>query len=355
MWRCKFCEKTNLDDQKVCQYCTAPNPDAPKAKPADTPINPFQPQAGANQPPQDWYARYNPDQKPQNSPVKLDKILKYVVIAAAALLIVYLATLLFRHPGTKVDAANGALPNSTVTKAENALGDAAEATPTTAPEPTPTPEPARAPVVADAEENLYLDFGEQYQCSTKDFDLPTEIPENEITWSCADNDAGTICSKHGLIEAGNYQVDSEQEYNEEVIITGTTKDSSVLSYHVYTGDGTAYTFNWSSAARSMRGFLSGYTMVSDKMVPYCNGFSMYYGYTLTQGKLDANTWSVWVREEGATWVRVQDINVKDPSGEVYTINFDHPMSFNEIWVMPETYSPEFSFTSSFYIAYLVFE
>lgn len=353
MWRCKFCDKTNLDDQKVCPYCTAPNPDAPKTT-VSSPTGTVPPQPGVNPPVQDWYSRYNPDQKPQKSPLKLDKILKYMVIAAAALLIIYLTTLLFRHPGAKIDAANGTSPNSTVTKAEKALG-AAEATPTATPESTATPEPTRAPVVADAEENLYLDFGEQYQCTTKDFDLPFDIPENEITWRCADNDAGTVCSKHGLIEAGIYQVDPSLDYNKEVIITGTTKEGSALSYHVYTGDGTTYTFDWSSSARTMRGFLSGYTMVSDKMIPYCSGFSMYYGYSLTHGKLDANTWSVWVREEGATWVRVQDINIKDPSGEVFTINFDHPMSFNEIWVMPETYSPEFSFTSTFYVGYLTFE
>lgn len=353
MWRCKFCDKTNLDDQKICPYCTAPNPGAPKTA-ASSPIGTAKPQSGANPPVQDWYARYNPDQKPQKSPVKLDRILKYMVIAAAALLIVYLATLLFRHPGSKVDAANGASPNSTVAKAEKAL-DSAEVTPTSTPIPTPTPEPTRAPVVADAEETLYLDFGEQYQCSTRDFDLPVEIPEDEITWECADNDAGTVCSKDGLIEASNYQVDTEQEYNEEVVITGTTEEGSVLSYHVLTGNGSTYSFDWSATARTMRGYLSGYTIVADRMIPQCSGFSLYYGYSLTHGKLDANAWSVWVREGGTTWIRVKDIDIKDPSGEVYTIDFDHPMSFNEIWIMPETYSPEFSFNSKFYIGYLFFE
>ena len=354
MWRCSFCGKTNLDDKKICPYCTAPNPDAPKATPASSPNNAFSPQTGTNPPAQDWYSRYNPDQKPPKSPFQLDKILKYMVIAASALLIIYLVTLLFRNPAAKVDAANDTSPNSTVTKAEKAL-DSAEVTPTSSPIPTPTPEPTRAPVVADAESDLYLDFGQQYQCSTEDFDLPFDIPENEITWRCADNDEGTVCSKHGLIEAGYYQVDPEQKYNKEIIVTGTTKEGSVLSYHVYTGNGETYTFNWSSSARSMRGYISGYTIVCDKMIPKCSEFSVYYEYTLKDGKIDGNTWSVWVRENGTTWVRVKDINIDDPSGEVYTISLDHPMSFNEIWIMPETYSQEFSYSSAFYVEYFLFQ
>ena len=351
MWKCKFCDKTNFDDQKACPYCTAPNPDAQKS--AHTPVqqHPMQPQSGATPPAQDWASRYNPDLKAQKKPIKLDGILKIMVIAASALLIIYLVTLLFKQPDNRADAA------SPVQTAESNLkaGTAPETNPTDTPLPTATPEPTRAPVVADAVAELYLDFGQTYQCSTGDFNLPVDIPEGEITWRCADNDAGTDCSKNGLIVAGSYQVDPEMKYNEEVIITGTTEEGSRLTYHVFTGDGQTYSFSWSTSSRSMRGSISGYVIVSDKMIVQCDGFSVYYEYELTDGKLDANAWSVWVREDGTTWVRVEDITLENQVGDVFDIEFDHPMTFNEIWIMPETYSAEYSYTSSFSIGYMLFQ
>ena len=352
MWKCTFCDKTNFDDQKVCPYCNAPNPAQEKPASVSAPKQQFQPQSGATPPVQDWASRYNPDPKNQKKPVKIDQILKYMVIAASALLIIYLMTLLLQKPASKTDAAISPSPDQALSALKQYdTSSLEEATPA----PTDTPAPTREPVVADAVVEVYLDFGETYQCSTKDFVLPYDIANDEVTWRCADNDAGTVCSKQGLIEASYYQVDPELQYNEEVIVTGTTKEGSVLNYHVYTGDGTTYTFNWSNSARSMRGYISGYTIVADKMIPLCSGFSMYYSYDLTHGKLKANAWSVWVREGGTTWVRVQDINITDPSGEVYNISFDHPISFNEIWIMPETYSEEFTFSSSFYVGYLLFE
>lgn len=346
MWKCKFCDKTNFDDQKICPYCNAPNPDAQKTAPQ----TPAQPQNGMHPPAQDWASRYNPDPKSQKSPIKLDAILKIMVIAASALLIIYLATLIFKQPSNRNDAANPAPTEESSLKA----GDVLDAKTADTPMPTETPEPTRAPVVAEAVTELYLDFGQTYQCSTDDFNLPIDIPAADITWSCAENDAGTECSKDGLIAAGYYQVDPEMKYNDEVIVTGTTAEGSTLTYHVFTGDGQTYTFDWSNSARSMRGYISGYTIVSDKMLVQCDGFSMYYKYELTKGKLEANAWSVWVREDGTTWVRVQDIKLQNQVGDTFDIEFDYPMTFNEIWIMPESYSMEYSYSSSFSIGYLLF-
>jgi hypothetical protein len=301
-------------------------------------------------PVQDWASRYNPDPKTQKKPIKLDAILKIMVIAASALLIVYLATLLFRQPGNQAEASKPTQTEESSLKAGSAL----EAEPTETPMPIETPEPTRAPVVADAVSELYLDFGQSYQCSTSDFNLPVDIPDDEITWRCAENDAGTECSKDGLIVAGNYQVDPENKYNDEVVITGTTAEGSTLYYHVFTGDGNTYAFNWSTSARVMRGSISGYTIVSDEMIVQCKGFSVYYKYELTDGKLDANAWSVWVREDGTTWVRIKDVQVENEVGDTYDITFDYPMTFNEIWIMPESYSMEYSYSSSFSIGYLLF-
>ncbi|GEM_PF-6927204 len=354
MWKCTFCEKTNFDDQKVCPYCTAPNPAAQKPASAGAPEHRAQPQGGATPPVQDWASRYNPDPKANKKPVKLDQILKYLVIAASALLIIYLVTMLFQKPGAKTDATISPVPDQALI-AQQQTAEQETPAPTDTPVPTDTPAPTREPVVVDAVTELYLDFGQTYQCTTKDFVLPYDIANDEVTWRCADNDDGTTCSKRGLIAAGIYQVDPEARYSSECIITGTTEEGSVLTYHVYTGDGTTYSFGWSSSARSMRGSISGYVIVSNKMLVQCSGFSVYYEYELTKGKLDSNTWSVWVREDGSTWVRIQDIVLENKVGDVFDITFDHPITFNEIWIMPETYSQEYSYTSSFQVGYLLFE
>lgn len=353
MWKCKFCEKTNLDDQKVCPYCTAPNPAAQKPA-AGTPEHRVHPQGSATPPVQDWASRYNPDPKVQKKPVKLDQVLKYMVIAVSALLIIYLATLLFQRPASTVDTAEPAHSDSSTAQAGKSLDAVTASTPEPTAAPTAMPEPTRAPVVVDAVTELYLDFGQAYQCSVKDFVLPQEIANDEITWICADNEAGTVCSKNGLIEAGSCQIDTEKRYNDEVIVTGTTEEGSVLYYHVFTGDGKTYTFDWSTSARTMRGSISGYVIVSDEMIVQSNGFSVYYEYELTKGKLDANAWSVWVREDGTTWVRVQDIHLENKVGEVFDITFDRPITFNEIWIMPETYSLEYNVSCAFQIGYLLF-
>lgn len=352
MWRCKFCDKTNFDDQAVCPYCTAPNPAAQKPKPANAPQGPAQPQSGVNPPAPDWNARYNPGTNAKrNSASKLDVVLKYMVIAASALLIVFLLSSMLK-PSARADGRTEDAPDDqTLTAQKDALQD----TPATdSPMPAETPEPTRAPIVADAVADLYLDFGQTYQCSTRDFVLPYEIASDEIIWRCSENETGTTCDRAGLVRAGNIQVDTEWRYNDAVIITGTTEEGSVLTYHVYTGDGTTYSFDWSTSSRSMRGDLSGYTIVSDKMVVQCSGFSIYYEYELTDGKLEANAWSVWVREDGQTWVRVQDIRMKNKVGKVFDISFDRPITFNEIWIMPETYSQNYSVSTSFQIGYLLF-
>ena len=353
MWRCKFCDKTNFDDQTVCPYCTVPNPSAQKPKPANAPQSPAQPQGGVNPPAPDWNARYNPGANAKrNSATKLDAVLKYMVIAASALLIVFLLSSMLKPSARAGGQTDDAPSDQALTAQKDELqGALAKDSPMHA----ETPEPTRAPVVTDAVADLYLDFGQTYQCSTRDFVLPYDIADDEITWRCSKNEEGSTCGKAGLIRAGTIQVDTEWRYNDAVIVTGTTEEGSVLTYRLYTGDGETYAFDWSTSSRSMRGYLSGYVIVSDKMIVQCRGFSVYYEYELTNGKLEANAWSVWVREDGQTWVRVQDIKMKNKDGKVFDISFDRPITFNEIWIMPETYSSEFGFSSSFYVSYLVFE
>ena len=351
MWKCQYCDKTSLDDQKTCPYCCAPNPVAAKKPPQAGGVY-TQPQSGQTPPMRDPSTLYNPANGPAPARgTKFKAAFQYAIIGVATLLLFVLVTLLLTKPVQGGDAVDAASTAKIEAKKPSADATAAAETPV----PTATPEPTRAPIVADAVSELYLDFGQTYQCSTRDFDLPDDIPDSEVTWRCADNDAVTTCTENGLIQPGIYQVDTELSYNEEVIVTGTTEEGSTLYYHVFTGNGNTYRFDWSTSNRSMRGYTSGPVIVSDKMVSRCSGFSIYYEYELTEGKLEADAWSVWVREGGDTWVRVQDIAMQNMVGEVYDIVFDRPITFNEIWIQPETYSPEFSLSSAFSIGYLIFD
>ena len=368
MWKCKYCEKTNFDDQTICPYCNAPNPAAANRAPANTGGNTQPIYGGQSQPPQphqDWNARYNPG-APARS--KTGSIVTYIAVGVAAILLVVVLVLIFQKP------KSGDLPAAVQQKTEGSLkgtlgdirGAATEKTPaptatqeptqapTLAPTPEPTLEPTPAPFAVEAAVEVYLDYGETYQCTAADFDLPYDVSDADINWSCDENDAGTTCSTHGRITAGHYQVEPENKFNDALTVTGRTQDGSTLTYTVLTGRGDKYTFNWATSPRTMKGYTSGYVIVCDNMVPQCSGFSIYYKYDLVKGKLDANRWSVWVREDGTTWVHVGDIYLENAVGDVFDIEFDHPITFNEVCVQPETYSDYYSYNSSFSIGYLVF-
>lgn len=356
MWKCQYCEKTNFDDQPICPYCNAPNPAGKNYKSASAAGPASQPQQGGRTTPaQDWETRYQQNNSSRrNRTGKLSSILKYSIIGVSALLVLFIVTMIIQGLSSNDKTADA--PQKTSEGLKNlTITSTAKETPVVTTAPTPTPEPTNAPVTVEAAVDIYLDFGETYQCDTDDFILPYDIDNEDVVWSCSDNEEGTTCNRSGLITAGTIQVDTELKFNEAVTVSGTTSNGSILSYTVYTGDGKTYTFDWSNSSRSMRGYLSGYVIVADKMITQCDGFSIYYEYELKHGKLDANAWSVWVREDGTSWVRVQDIDLQNEVGDVFDITFDRPISFNEIWIMPETYSPEFSFTSAFYIGYLVFD
>lgn len=363
MWKCQYCDKMSTDDLKICPHCNAPNPAAIKTGSSQARGSAGQYGVGSyaygNTDPTvaayDPHGPYSPNNAVNQTPKKKgSRALLWIGLAITAVVVLTVvfslpewkkeSSITFKEPEAGENTSLHASVQAAVPKTGSGVsGD------TTAPEPVSEPFSVQAPA------SLYLDFGETYLCNLNDFVLPHPLDAGEIIWSCGENENGTTCTPDGSIIAGNIQIDLEQGFNEAVYVTGTAKDGSTLTYEVITGDGTTYITSWSNSARSMRGFLSGYTIVADKMIPNCSGFSLYYEYSLTRGKLDANAWSVWVREGGTTWVRVQDVNITDPSGELFSITFDHPISFNEIWIMPETYSPEFSFTSSYYIGYLSFE
>ena len=349
MWKCKYCEKTNFDDQIICPYCNAPNPAAANRTPATpnagTPLF-YGSQSQSNQ---DWNARYNPNVSAKS---KIDSIVKYAIIGVAAILLIVILVLIFQKPIS--DDLAAAAPQKTDETIKDTFGEISGSTTAETPAPTATPQPTPEPFIAEAAVEIYLDYGETYQCTTADFDLPYAVADDEVNWLCEDNDAGTLCSSRGRITAGNYQVDPEEKFNDALIVTGKTKNGSTLTYTVLTGRGDNYIFSWSSSPRTMKGYTSGYVIVSDEMVPQCSGFTIYYEYELTDGKLNSDRWSVWVREAGTTWVRVGDIYLENKVGKQFDIEFDHPITFNEICVQPETYSDDYSCTTSYAIGYLVF-
>ena len=353
MWKCQFCEKMNFDDQAICPHCNAPNPSP--VKPVFTAANTPPPtQGGPYQPPYSATGQTAPN-TPDNMQraKKRDSIIKYVLIGVAALSVLIMLSVLVQTRGERKTADNAALvtPTPIAQTEEAAIIPAVEEEP--APVLTEAPEPANDPVVVTAVADIYLNFGDTYQCSTEDFVLPYEIDEADIVWSCDYNESGTECSASGLITGGNTQVDGSAEYNEPVLVVGTTADGSELSYNVITGNGKTYDFSWSSGRRNMKNY-NGAVILIDPMIVNCDGFSIYYQYELTKGSLNTDTWSVWVRENGTEWIRIQDITVEDQVGEVYDIVFDEPLSFSEICVQPETYSDNYSYSDSFAVGYLVF-
>jgi hypothetical protein len=348
MWKCQYCEKTNFDDQKICPYCSAPNPAASRASFTSAGSN-AQPPYGQNQPAQDWNARYNPGATKKS---KFSAIFHYAIVGIAAVLLIVILVMLFQKPAPSGQAA--AAPQKTEVALKGAVQEIPEAAPAETPAPTATAEPMQEPFTAEAPVDIYLNFGETYDCTAEDFDLPYAVANDEINWRCEDNDAGTICSSRGHITAGNYQVDPANKYNDAITITGKTKNGSTLTYTLLTGSGENYTFDWSTSPRTMKGYSSGYVIVADEMVPQCSGFTLYYEYTLKDGDLNSDRWSVWVREDGSKWVRVDDIYLENTVGKQFDIEFDRPITFNEICVQPETYSDEYSCTTSYAIGYLLF-
>lgn len=357
MWKCQFCEKMNFDDQTICPYCNAPNPAGPPPKSVDPKMTLTQPvQSGPYAPPQDPAGRAVPGAADTLQRAKRrDSIITYLIIGAAIVSVLLMLTVLIqKRSGRRASADDAALVTPTPTMQESAFAAAmpvSEGTPM--PTATAVPEEASEPVVAVAAADVYLGFGETYQCSTADFVLPHQMDESSIVWSCDANETGTDCTASGLITGGNTQVDVEKEFSDPIRVVGTTPDGSELSYNVIVGDGKTYAFTWSSGRRNMKNYNGSVILVSP-MILNCDGFSIYYEYELTKGSLKSDNWSVWVRENGTDWIRVQDIVVKNQVGEVYDIVFNEPVSFSEICVQPETYSDSFSYNNSFAVGYLIF-
>lgn len=359
MWKCQYCEKMNFDDQTICPYCNAPNPAAPKRTNAPAAEGMGSPGNGApQQPPLNRTNLYNPGDDiagQKRGKKRGSRVLLWIGAAVAAIIVL---TIVFSLPEWKKEAAD-----SSIREAASATGKFHASVKGTLPETgnevfaateEPEPEPENEPFDIMAPASLYLDFGETYYCSTDDFVLPYPVDDDEIVWNCDANENGTDCTADGKIVAGNIQVKIEQSYNDVVYVTGTTLNGSTLTYEVMTGDGTVYESGWTDGGRHMKRFFGSVFEISP-MVVQCTGFSMYYEYELSDGKIDSDNWSVWVRENGTDWVYIKDITLENLVGDVFDITFDRPITFSEIAVQPETFSNFYEFYPSCAVGYLIFD
>jgi hypothetical protein len=200
---------------------------------------------------------------------------------------------------------------------------------------------------------LNLDYGERFQCSVRDFDLPDSIRESDVTWPTIFDDSGVTCSKSGVLEATNIQFDPTSKYNSAVYVNGHTSEGIELQYKVIVGNGQTYNFDWSDSPRNMK-TVHGYTYIASPAIPNCLGFTLMFGYDLNSGKITGTNWSVWVRENGDTWVFVGDITATAGNYENYDITFDRPITFSELIVQaPKEYN-NFSASISYDVTNLVF-
>jgi len=214
-------------------------------------------------------------------------------------------------------------------------------------------EPTSVPVVNPDIVTLTLGYGDMYWCTPNDFELPYEIKDSEVEWASISFNNGITC-ENGMILAGNVKIDPTKEYNDIAVVVGTTSNGSKLQYNVIVGDGQAYSFDWSSSARNMK-VVQGYTYIATPEIRNCDGFTLNFGYDLTEGKINGSNWSVWVRENGTDWVFIQDIDVVEDTSLDYEIVFDRPISFTEIIVQPPKQYDYFSCTNWYDVKNIVFE
>ena len=265
------------------------------------------------------------------------------VIAAAAILILLVIILLIDSSGKNRNSVQADLPEMT------AVSTTAIPTPT----PTATIVVTPTPIPQPDTVTINLGYGEGYQCTIEDFNLPDSVKEGDVTWPTLLDDAGVICNTRGELQATNIQFDPTSKYNSSVYVNGHTSDGIQLQYEVIVGDGKTYSFNWSDTARNMK-TVHGYTYVATPEVRHCLGFTLMFGYDLNSGKITGKNWSVWVRENGDTWVFVGDISATEGDYEYHDIVFDQPITFSELIVQaPKEYN-QFSASISYDVTNLVF-
>jgi hypothetical protein len=282
-------------------------------------------------------------QKNQMNPKKRKGLLVGLIATATFLILLVIIVIIFNAGNNR-------------SRLQSDLLEVNSNSPTTIPSPTPTAIIEATPTQIPQPDTvtINLDYGEEYECSVKDFDVPDSIKEDDVKWPTIYNDPGVTCNNRGELQATNIQFDPNSNFNSPVYISGQTSYGIELQYEVIVGNGKTYSLSWSDTARNMK-TVRGYTYVSTPEIRHCLGFTLMFGYDLNSGKIAGKNWSVWIRENGDTWVLVGNIPVTEGDYEYHDLLFDRPITFNEIIVQaPKEYN-QFSASLSYDVTNIIFD
>lgn len=178
---------------------------------------------------------------------------------------------------------------------------------------------------------LALDFGEQYYCTVADFSETYDISDSDVKWRSADPSL-VSCTGIGVVSAGYVQPDITKGYNNAVEVIGTSPDGVEFVYRVVVGNGSAYTFNWSTSARSLKDSI-GYTYIASPSIRNCVGFTLDFQYEAIEGS-HSSAWVFWVHDVNGEWISFTNLYPQNKETISYDLTFDHVVDIDEIVMQP---------------------
>ena len=323
---------------------------------SDKPVRPA-PYSGPAQGAVAQFTQNNPPVADAEKVKKQKRGLKIGLIAAGAMLVVFLIWSIVGGGGGKEPARDANGSGGIVAKISGGTknaGEVIEPTNEPADEQTaePTTEPTAEPIVDPDPVTITLGYGETYQCTVRDFNLPDSVGDADVTWPDLTGIAGVYCDNNGWLVAGNVQFDPANEYNDDVTIEGKTSNGATLTYNVRVGDGQSYSFNWSESPRNLKS-VNGYTFIATPQVENSTGFTVVFGYDLEDGEINGTNWSVWVHENGTEWAFIQDITVNEGEYTEYVIDFNRTISFTEFIIQPPKEYNYFRYSNSYKVTSII--
>ena len=297
-----------------------------------------------------------PVENPEEKLKKQKRGLKAGLIAAGAVLVILVVWLIAASTGGKQQQAQATDGTGTIIAKVSGgtinSKSSATAEPTEEPAAEATSEPTAAPIENPDPIFITLDYGQSYQLTTRDFDLAYDISDSDVTWPDLLGTTGVYCDESGYLLAGNVPFDPSDGYNDYVTVQGTASDGTVLTYNVCVGDGQTYSFEKSQSARSLKNVM-GHPLIATPSVENCLGFTLTYGYELSEGKINGTNWSVWLLKTEDEWVFLGDIEVTEGVYGDYPFTFDEPISFYQLIVQPPAQYDSFSYGNAYTVSDIV--
>ncbi len=314
---CNKCGKEIPDGSVFCNFCGTAVPVSVQQ------LLPERKKAAAKDRPQGALSNTEKDQNGQGDEKSTTKKTVLIISGAASVVLIGIilagVLLLKQSNGGGTDGGD-----SSITVSREATQPKADKTDSST-------DAAQVPIMHPDTVVLKLDYNQSYQCTAHDFQLEYAVNESDITWTAQNAGDVLTCNQHGNIRAGNVQVSPEQGYNTAVSVQGTLTNGTVLRYEIQVGDGQTYNIYRSSKVLNMkRG--KHYPYICDPGIENCLGFTMKFRYDLPEGDYVKNDWEVWIRENGDTWVQVDEIEVNEGEQKEYVIKFNRPITFTEIAV-----------------------